>query len=226
MDADGAWRRFSSPFGANGESAFNTRTAFGLARAGETLQNSRYLDAAVRHVKYVAAQAADNGFLPDNCLQDPSRPLTHTIAYSIRGLLEVGAIAGRVEFVDLALRMARAVSRAQRRDGGIPGRLDEDWRGRTRWVCLTGNSQMALNWLRFAKLGISLEFIDNAVAANRYVMAFQDRTNSEPGIRGAIKGSHPIGAEYMSYRYPNWAAKFFLDALILELQLVPRRSRP
>ena len=224
MDADGAWRRFPSPYGTKGESAFNTRTAFGLACAGEALGDSRYLDAAVRQINYVVAQAADNGFLPNTCLQDSSRPLTHTIAYSIRGLLEVGAMSGRVEFVDLALRMARAVARVQRLDGGIPGRLDEHWQGRTRWVCLTGNSQMALNWLRFAKLGISMEFMDHAVAANRYVMALQDQTHSEPGIRGGIKGSHPIGAEYMSYRYPNWAAKFFLDALMLELEL--RTSAP
>jgi len=219
MDDDGAWRRYSSPFGARGESAFNTRTAFGLARAGAVLGDERYLRAAIRHVRYVAAQARPNGFLPHNCLEDESRPLVHTLAYSIRGLLEVGATAAESGFVDLAVRMARGVASAQRADGAIPGRLDREWRGRAAWVCVTGNCQMALNWLRLAKLGITAEFIPNAVAANRYVMALQHRSHPDPDIRGAIRGSHPISAPYMRYRYPNWAAKFFLDALMLEAEL-------
>ncbi|MGF1595582.1 MAG: hypothetical protein ACFCVK_01410 [Acidimicrobiales bacterium] len=36
-----------------------------------------------------------------------------------------------------------------------------------------------------------------------------------PEIRGAIKGSHPIWGRYAPLGYPNWATKFFLDALLL-----------
>jgi hypothetical protein len=30
-----------------------------------------------------------------------------------------------------------------------------------------------------------------------------------------VPGSQPIWGEYLRYRYPNWAAKFHLDALLL-----------
>jgi hypothetical protein len=218
MDEDGAWRRFPSPFGPDKESAYNTRTAFGLARAAETLSETRYLEAAWRNVAYVVGKAESNGFLPDNCLQQATRPLVHTIAYSIRGLLEVGVVAGMHEAIDLSVRMARGVAAAQRGDGSIPGRLDRDWNAAADWICITGNCQMSLNWLRMQQLGITDEFKGPAIASNRFVMGLQDRAHPNPGIRGGIKGSHPIGGEYMRFRYPNWAAKFFMDALMLELE--------
>jgi len=34
-------------------------------------------------------------------------------------------------------------------------------------------------------------------------------------VRGAIAGSYPLWGRYLRWRYPNWAAKFFLDALLL-----------
>ena len=218
MDKDGAWRKFTSPFGPPKESAYNTRSAFGLARAAEVLGEPAYLEAAVRNVEYVARLAHPNGFLPDNCLQRPDTPLVHTIAYSIRGLLEVGARADHSGLIDLAVLMSHGVAAAQRPDGDIPGRLDAQWQPAAEWVCMTGNCQMALNWYRLMELGITEEFQSNAQAANRFVMRLQDRNHSDPGIRGGVKGSHPIGGEYMRFRYPNWATKFFMDALMREIQ--------
>ena len=218
MDPDGAWRKYPSPFGPPKESAYNTRSAFGLARAAEALGEPAYLEAAVRNVTYVAGQAQPNGFLPGNCLQRADRPLVHTIAYAIRGLLEVGARAGEQRFVDLAVLMSRGVAAAQRPDGRIPGRLDAQWQAAADWVCMTGNCQMALNWYRLIELGVTDEFRSHAAASNRFVMRLQDREHANPGIRGGVKGSHPIGAEYMRFRYPNWAAKFFMDALMREIR--------
>ena len=32
-------------------------------------------------------------------------------------------------------------------------------------------------------------------------------------VRGAIAGSHPIWGRYSRFEFPNWAAKFFVDAV-------------
>ena len=37
---------------------------------------------------------------------------------------------------------------------------------------------------------------------------------------GGIAGSFPIWGKYIHYCYPNWAAKFFADSLMLELEIV------
>ena len=42
-------------------------------------------------------------------------------------------------------------------------------------------------------------------------------------MRGAIKGSHPIWGGYLFGTYPNWAVKFFMDALLLEEAVVEEK---
>ena len=61
-------------------------------------------------------------------------------------------------------------------------------------------------------------YLRAAERMNRYLSATQDLGSPDPGIRGGIKGSQPIWGEYGSYEYLNWAAKFFADALMLEIR--------
>ncbi|HET7329223.1 hypothetical protein [Dyella sp.] len=218
QDPDGAWRRFASPFAAHALNAYNTRVAFALARIGQTLDVPEYLQAARRNVDWALLQMHPNGWLENNDLEDRQRPLTHTIAYAIRGILEVGLLASNSRFVDAATLMARAVAATQRRDGALPGRLDADWKPASRWTCVTGNAQMAIIWQRLAKETGEISLIPAAEHANRFVMSIQKPTASDARIRGAIPGSHPRKGGYMRHRYPNWAAKFFMDALMLQLE--------
>ena len=87
------WRRFASPFSTHAVNTYNTRVAFALAKVGHALGEPRYLDAAVRNVQWALTQMRANGWLEKNDLEDNERPLTHTIAYAARGILEVGLIA-------------------------------------------------------------------------------------------------------------------------------------
>ena len=119
-------------------------------------------------------------------------------------------------YVERALAMAKAVAAQQRSDGALPAYLGPEWTRRAEWTCVTGNSQMALNWLRLARETGERGLVENAQRANRFNMSIQDLTNADPALRGALKGSHPISGGYMTWRYPNWAAKFFMDALMLE----------
>jgi hypothetical protein len=297
QDPDGAWRRFASPFATHTVNTYNTRVAFALAKAGRDLQEPRYLDAAVRNVEWALTQMHPNGWLENNDLEDNDRPLTHTIAYATRGILEVGLIAGNGDFVETASRMARAVAQSQRRDGALPGRLDAavrivewaltqmhpngwlenndledndrplthtiayatrgilevgliarnsnfvematrmaqavaqsqrrdgalpgrldaDWRPASRWSCVTGNAQMAIIWQRLAAETGDRSCVTAAENAIRFNLSIQDLTAADMGIRGGMPGSHPRSGGYMKNRYPNWAAKFFMDAILLQL---------
>lgn len=213
QDEDGAWRRFGSPFAMHALNTYNTRTAFGLARASQVLSEPRYLEAARRNVDWALGRAFANGWLPDNCLEDNAHPLTHTIAYALRGILEVAALDGG-RGLDTVLKASQALARAQRGDGGLPGRLDADWNAAARWSCLTGNAQIAIVWLRLAGLAGEKGLL---LAADR-ALDFNLRTlrlTGITGVAGGIKGSHPVDGGYMPYRYPSWAAKFMLDALLL-----------
>lgn len=218
QDEDGCWRRFHSPFTTTKTATYNTRSAFGLVRAFEVTQDPQHLAAADRNVGWALSQAKPNGWLPGNCLTDNAddSALTHTIAYSIRGILEVGVKVGKTSYVEHALNMARAVARIQNPDGSLPAYYSPQWARTTGWVCVTGNAQMAINWLRLAQETGENKLIEHAIAANRFNMSVQDLDTANQNIRGAIKGSHPLNGGYMTWRYPNWAAKFFMDALMLE----------
>jgi len=218
QDPDGAWRRFASPFATHALNTYNTRVAFALAKAGLILGDSQYLDAAVRNVQWALTQMRPNGWLENNDLEDNDRPLTHTIAYATRGVLEVGLIAANSGFVDAAARTARAVAQAQRRDGALPGRLDAAWRPASRWTCVTGNSQMAIIWQRLAAETGDGSWKTAAENANRFNLSIQDLASADGAVRGGLPGSNPRSGGYMKNRYPNWAAKFFMDALMLQLE--------
>lgn len=218
QDADGAWRRFASPFAAHTLNTYNTRVAFALAQAGTALGEARYTQAAVRNVEWALTQMHANGWLENNDLEDNAKPLTHTIAYATRGILEVGLLAGNTAFVDAATRIAHAVAQAQRRDGALPGRLDADWRATARWSCATGNAQMAIIWQRLATETGDAAWQAFAGRAIAHGLSIQDLAASDAGVRGGMPGSAPLRGGYMTNRYPNWAAKFFMDALLLQLR--------
>ena len=46
----------------------------------------------------------------------------------------------------------------------------------------------------------------------------------DPDIVGGVKGSFPINGDYGRFEYLNWAAKFFVDANLLELTFPDLRS--
>jgi len=47
-----------------------------------------------------------------------------------------------------------------------------------------------------------------------FLKGTQNRRSREPGVRGGIKGSWPVGGDYGAYEVLNWATKFFADALM------------
>jgi hypothetical protein len=82
---------------------------------------------------------------------------------------------------------------------------------------------MAVVWLRLFLLTRDRRYLDAAQRANRFVKATQDLKSNDLGIRGGIKGSYPIYGRYGKYQYLNWAAKFFIDALLLEEEIMGKQ---
>jgi hypothetical protein len=227
QDADGAWRRHGSQYARPGLNVYDARTAWGLAEAAAVTDNRRYRDAAGRNIEFVQTEQRANGWFANCCLDDNTRPLLHTLAYTMEGCLETGALLNRPEFTHMAQRAADALLAAQQPDGGLAGCFDDAWRPAATWSCLTGDAQTALVWFRLFELTGERRYFDAARRLNRFVMATQDLTATDPGVRGGIKGSQPIWGAYGTDEYLNWAAKFFADALMREHQLTlpPRSSR-
>ena len=50
-------------------------------------------------------------------------------------------------------------------------------------------------------------------------MSTQDVDTDDADVRGGIKGSQPVWGRYAPLSFPNWATKFFVDAMWLRKEL-------
>ena len=214
LDEDGLWRRGNSRFADQRATLYNARAAWALAEAGRHLGAPEFREAAARSLRAVARRQHDDGWFPDCCLNDPRRPLLHTIAYTIRGLLEGGRVLEDEALIAAAACAAERVALAVEPDGRLPGRFAAGWHPAGSWSCLTGQAQMANIWLRLFAITRERKWLEPVEPVLRFLKSTQNRTSRNPGVRGGIKGSFPLGAEYGSYQILNWATKFFIDALL------------
>ena len=226
QEDDGAWRRNLSDYcdSPDDSYAFNVRTAWALMIAGNAFAEQRFRDGAVANVEFVIRLAHDNGWIEKNCLNRPEQPLLHTIAYSYQGLLELAELAGHQGARALVLRGNTALLESFERFGRLHGRYEHSWQPTVTWRCLTGEAQTAIVWFRLAQITGSSAWSDAA----RRLVAQLKRTHAlegHPGVRGGIKGSHPITGAYGRLEYLNWAAKFFADALMLDMGVTAASRR-
>jgi hypothetical protein len=215
QDDDGAWRRNPTPFAKAGEKTYETHVAWGLLEAARVDPDRGYGEAAARNIRWALTKQRPNGWFADCCLTDPSRPLTHTLGYALRGVIEGYRFGGHQEFLDAALRTAKGLLSALAPNGFLPGRLRRDWSGAVPWACLTGSVQIAHCWLLLFQITGDAAYREAARKVNAYVRA-RVRATGAPEIRGAVKGSYPVDGEYGQFEYLNWACKFFIDANLLE----------
>lgn len=218
QDADGAWRRHPTPFAQAGEKAYETHVAWGLLEADRSAPGHGYGDAGLRQVEWALAKQYGNGWVADCCLTDPSQPLTHTLGYFLKGVIEAHRFSGEPRYLTAARRTADGLVEAQRPDGALPGRLLSDWAPAASWSCLTGNAQVADCWFYLYEVTGEEGYRSAGQAAN----AFVRRTVSLDGdenIRGGVKGSFPVDGDYGRFEYLNWAAKFAIDSNLHEEDL-------
>jgi uncharacterized protein YyaL (SSP411 family) len=218
QDTDGAWRLHGSQYARSGVNVYDARSAWGLLDASGVTREPAHKAAAIRNLDFALTRQQPNGWYAECCLDDDVRPLLHTIAYTMEGLLESGTILDEPRYIEGARKAAVALLALQRPDGSLAGRFDRDWRPAVKWSCLTGDAQTAIVWFRLSEITGDRRFAESALRMIHYLCGTQNLTSGDPGIHGGIAGSSPIWEEYGRYEYLNWAAKFFADALLLRLK--------
>lgn len=214
QDSDGKWRSGNSAFADGTATLYNARVAWALAEAGVALNEPGFIRAAAKKLQAVARLQHMNGWIPRCCLTDPERPLLHTLAYTIRGLLEGGRVLGDDGLIRSAELAAGRLLDAVAENGWMAGRFQADWTPGATWSCLTGEAQMVSSWIRLYEIRGDRRWLDPVSRVLRFIKSTQNRVSSAPGLRGGIKGSSPVEGDYGSYEILNWATKFFIDALI------------
>jgi hypothetical protein len=221
QDDEGCWTRYN----LGGEPhAYDARVAWALARAGVVLGEERFCRCARRAIAWVCRQQQPNGWIRYMGFDQRTDPLTHTIAYTIEGLLEAALVlddsgeawtAARAlaEAMAIAYRLPGSGARL-RRAGHLAGTFRPDWTSTDRYACVTGSAQVALCCRRLDAVESHSDLRSFADELVDTVMSAQPLTPWPAGVRGGLPGSAPVWGTYGSFRYPNWAAKFAADLLL------------
>jgi hypothetical protein len=219
LEPDGHWRKGNSRFAHAETTLYNARVAWALAEAGMRLGEPTFTDAAARNLRAVVAMQQENGWLPHCCLTDARQPLLHTLAYTTRGLLEGGRVLQDQQIFRAGALIAERLLGLVRNDGWMSGRFAGDWSEAVTWSCLTGEAQMANNWMRLHMITGERRWLEPVERVLNFIKATQNRDSNDPGLRGGIKGSYPMSGEYGRYEILNWATKYFADALMRDEQI-------
>ena len=224
IDDDGKWSRHvynDIPH------AYHSRVSWSLLEVYKATTLRKYYEVATKNIKWVLSNVNSNDWIDYMGFSKKENPFTHTIAYTLRGLLECGCIfEGEMKNLthQLVVRVADRLmlkyelnkKHPNAAPGHFPGRFDSNWQSDKSFSCLTGNSQIAIIWLRLFQIYKDARFLNSALNIMDLLKGLQNIKSKNEGIRGALGGSYPIWGDYMTYAFPNWAVKFFADALMIQ----------
>jgi len=216
LDEHGYYRTNGAFVSAGEIKTYTCLCAWAIYRFGNLVDEAKYRSAAIRSIEAALKQQHPNGWFAHNCLTRSDAPLTHTIGYSLQGILEVGLLAQREDFVVAVRRTVHAIAERVHKSGYLPGTFYDDWEPASFSSCLTGSAQLAVVAYRLFESNGELSHRVLADKLTNFLKSLQTIDAEDEGINGALAGSFPLFGAYMRGGYPNWATKYFLDALLLQ----------
>jgi hypothetical protein len=212
---NGSWEKYAFESISH---SYYSRVAWALLELYKITDKEIYKIAAIRNIDWVLSNQEENGWFraAGFTKEENTEPTTHTIAYTIRGVLECGAILGEEKYLLSAKKAADALLKIVEPEGFFWGTYDSRWSSSSRYSCLTGNAQISIIFLRVCQLFMEKSFYHAAKKLNSYLKKKQSIDTGVMEVRGAIPGSWPIWGKYERFSFPNWATKFFIDAQLLE----------
>ncbi len=213
QDSDGAWRRYVYRDHPN---CYSARVAWPMLILAQVTGDADIRASAIRYLSWAAACQDETGWF-ENCSLEPSdSALTHTLGYTIEGFLESGLILKEERWISIAQRAADVLLHKFEVRKHLAGTYGKGWKPDHSFACLTGCAQISRVWGRFFELTHDARYLNAMLKLNDYVLGQVSLDDGCLDIRGGVPGSKPVWGAYMTYRLPNWAAKFTLDALFQE----------
>jgi hypothetical protein len=205
---DGYWDRFDYRDEIH---SYCSRVAWALLKVDQ-ISDHTYESAVRNHLNWVVSRQMESGWIRNVGFSEGETPYLHTIAYTIRGLLESGIMLNDSKYISSGRLAADQLREISLKYGPLKGKYDSNWNSKN-FYCLPGSAQIVLVWICIhSNIAENKEYMGRVRDEIQNIKRYQ-RIN-HTSLHGSIKGSHPVWGEYMRFRYPNWAAKFFIDALL------------
>jgi len=222
QEADGSWIKNTYC----GPRTYHARVSWSLLELSRLLSEERLAQAAEKNLSWVVNQQHRNGWF-DCCGFNRDLPNMHVISYTLRGLLESHLLfPERLEPLRLPERVNLALEALLQssHDHPAPGfkrmlrtSFDQDWGSRDGHACLTGNAQLVNVLSRYGRHFDRADYAEFAIALIHDLHLTVNQETSFAAVRGALPGSHPFYHGYKANSFPNWATKFWADALFFRL---------
>lgn len=217
QNIDGSWSRYN--YKQDYSPSYYTRVAWPLLMVWKLTENERLKGAAIKSLNLIDNRKSKNGFIEHSGFEENTYAFTHTIAYVIRGFIESGEILQINKYVETAINWANTIMEEFEINGKLPGSYFDNSKKVYSFECLTGYSQLAIIWLRIFEKTEDQRYINSAIKAIDRVSKFIPKRTLLLK-KGGVPGSHPFWGRYMIFRQPNWATKFFIDAILLESEIL------
>lgn len=211
QDSSGAWTKYQH---LGVVKVIDTRVAWALLELYRHTQQDAHRSAAIRNLEWALGQQDDDGWFRNCAFRVDEDPFTHTLVYTAEGLFESGCLLNDDHYLVAAAKTADALLARLRTNGWLASTYGSGWKATSRSSCLTGNCQASRLWLSLFTLKGNPAYVEGAKRALGFVSHTQPLKSGNRGVRGGIAGSAPIYGRYERFTYPNWAAKFYIDALL------------
>lgn len=216
QDESGTWTKFALMGQAR---VYDSYVDYPLLMLHRETGKEKYKICAVKNLDWIVdeKQHANAWFADcDNTIKRNDKPILHTIAYTIDGLLDSGIYLQERKYIESARKAADVLKEHFDRDGYLHGRYDKNWKGSEHMI-LTGCAQMSIVWTKIAHYSGNKDYAKTATAMNSLLINLQGRIKTKnKNIQGALSGSYPFWGRYEPFAFPNWATKYLADALMLE----------
>ncbi len=213
QDNNGLWLKHS--YKNNFMPSYYTRVAWPLLLVWEITKDKKVLDTANKSLELIYNRKLNNGFIRHSGFEKDSYAFIHTIAYVIRGFFEASLITENEKYKKLSIEWSKKLLKNFELKGRLPGAYYENYKGLNSFECLTGYCQLAIIWLKIFNYNQDITYVNGALKAIDIVEKNIPKKNIFMKA-GGVPGSSPYYGRYMTFRQPNWATKFFIDALLLE----------
>jgi hypothetical protein len=194
--------------------AYNVRSSWALLTLGRLLGEKTYENVALANADWTVAQQTATGLFRNNFFQPGRNANLHGIAYALQGLFEIHCISGRDSYLAAVRRTAERIVSVYGVRRRLVSEIGENWEFLSSHLCLTGYAQLAIVFFKLYGLDGDKRYLNAGLNLLDDVAATQDVTSPAKPYYGGIKGSYPIYGRYAPLQYPNWATKFFIDALL------------
>jgi len=199
----------------------NALVGYALVAAGQALERSEYVDAGTRCLDTIRPNITANGHIKGcqfTASANGTAAFLHPLAYTVEGFLRSSALVGDTRYLDA---IGATLSALQRRfEAGrsiLASHYDEHWRAVTPYSALDADCQIAMLWFLFSQATGDIRFANSALKMMDLVRNCIDMTAVADGVRGGLPGSFPVQGDNQRHACVNWAAKYFIDASLLEV---------